>query len=239
MQKAPDPWPARADMLQSLSGALLVAFVWAHMFFESSILLGKDAMLWVTRMFEGEPLFGKPYPKLVAVAVAVVFALVLLHALLALRRFPASQRQYHALHQHLGRLRHADSTLWYVQVITGFSLFFLVSAHLYPLFVQPGNIGPYASSDRVWSGNYWLLYVLLLIVVHLHAGIGFYRLTMKWGWFSGGHNPRIRQRLKTITWFVVGFYLLLGFASLATYTRIGYEHQDRAGERYRPQMEDH
>ena len=54
------------DVLQSLSGLLLVLFVWAHMFFESSILLGKDAMLWVTRMFEGEHLLGEPYPILVS-----------------------------------------------------------------------------------------------------------------------------------------------------------------------------
>ena len=52
-----DRGPARADILQSLTGLLLVLFVWGHMFFESSILLGKDAMYWVTRMFEGEHAF--------------------------------------------------------------------------------------------------------------------------------------------------------------------------------------
>ena len=48
--------PSRMDVVQSLSGLLLVLFIWGHMFFESSILLGKDAMLWVTKMFEGEHL---------------------------------------------------------------------------------------------------------------------------------------------------------------------------------------
>ena len=31
--------PARVDLLQSLTGLLLVLFIWGHMFFESSILL--------------------------------------------------------------------------------------------------------------------------------------------------------------------------------------------------------
>ena len=47
-------------------GVLLTLFVWVHMLFESSILLGKDAMYAVTRMFEGVPLFGKPHPELVS-----------------------------------------------------------------------------------------------------------------------------------------------------------------------------
>ena len=46
-------WPARLDQLQSLSGLLLVVFIWGHMFFESSILLGMEAMHRVSRMFEG------------------------------------------------------------------------------------------------------------------------------------------------------------------------------------------
>ena len=37
-------WPARLDWLQSVSGLLLALFMWGHMFFVSSILLGKDAM---------------------------------------------------------------------------------------------------------------------------------------------------------------------------------------------------
>ncbi|MFT5083853.1 MAG: fumarate reductase subunit C [Lentisphaeria bacterium] len=51
-------WPAWLDMTQGLSGLALMLFTWAHMLFVSSILLGKDAMYWVARMFEGEPLFG-------------------------------------------------------------------------------------------------------------------------------------------------------------------------------------
>jgi fumarate reductase subunit C len=227
-------WPARLDLMQSATGLLLVLFIWGHMFFESSILLGKDAMLWVTRMFEGEHLFGKPYPLLVSAAAAVVLLLIALHALLALRKFPANYRQYQRLNAHVASLRHLDTTLWTVQVITGFLLFFLASAHLLTVLVQPENIGPYASSDRIWTGRFWILYASLLLVVHVHAGIGVYRLAMKWGPFSAATSGLWRGRIKLALYCIVAFFLCLGTASLATYMRIGAEHAPYAGQRYVP-----
>lgn len=234
MARTVSAWPARLDVLQSLSGLLLVLFVWAHMFFESSILLGEEAMFRVSRMFEGEPLFGKPYPLLVCAVGVVVFLLIVGHAIAALRKFPASTRQYREFHRHAGTLRHPDTTLWYVQIVTGFSLFFLVSAHLYIVITQPGNIGPYASADRVWSGRFWILYALLLVAVHLHAGIGVYRLSLKWAGLPGGNAKRARSRRKFTLWCIVAFFVCLGSASLITYMRIGYRHADNIGERYVP-----
>ena len=231
--------PARADYLQSLTGLLLVLFVWSHMFFESSILLGKDAMYWVTRMFEGEPVFGRSYPLLVSVVACVVFALIAGHALLAMRKFPASYRQYKAFQQHMGDMRHADTTLWYVQVVTGFALFFLASAHLFVVILQPDNIGPYASADRIWTGRFWILYALLLVTVHLHAGVGAYRLVMKWAPIPAAGARRTRGRLKVAMWGVIVFFLCLGTASLVTYMTIGRGHADRAGERYVPADANH
>lgn len=227
-------WPARMDILQSISGLLLLVFIWGHMFFESSILLGKDAMFWVTRMFEGEHLFGKPYPVLVSAVAAAIFLLVAVHAILALRKFPGNYRQYHQFQRHMGSMRHPDTTLWYVQVVSGFALFFLVSAHLFVVFLQPDNIGPYASSDRIWSGRFWILYALLLVSVHLHAGIGMYRLAMKWWPFTAASAALARKRLKLAMWCVIVFFICLGSASLVTYMKIGYEHADHAGERYVP-----
>ncbi|RLQ22404.1 fumarate reductase cytochrome b subunit [Seongchinamella sediminis] len=232
MRETINRWPARLDAAQSLSGLLLVLFIWGHMFFESSILLGKDAMLWVTRMFEGAHVLGRPYPALVSVAAALVLALIALHALLALRKFPANYRQYQRLNRHVGAMRHLDTTAWYIQVITGFALFFLASAHLLVVMLQPDNIGPYASSDRVWSGRFWLLYAPLLLIVHLHAGIGIYRLCLKWGPFSPQRLGLWRGRLKLAACCIVAFYLCLGTASLLTYMRIGAQHAPYAGERY-------
>ena len=46
-------WPARLDWCRALSGLVLALFMWGHMFFVSSILLGKDAMWTVTRVLRG------------------------------------------------------------------------------------------------------------------------------------------------------------------------------------------
>ena len=66
----PSHWPARLDLAQSASGLLLALFMWAHMAFVSSILLGKDVMWMVTKFFEGYFFFGRSYPGIVSTVVA-------------------------------------------------------------------------------------------------------------------------------------------------------------------------
>src|SRR5512147_1217397 len=68
-------WPARLDFAQSASGLALGLFMWGHMFFVSSILLGNDAMWRVTKFFEGYFFFGRSFPVLVSFVVATVIAL--------------------------------------------------------------------------------------------------------------------------------------------------------------------
>jgi fumarate reductase subunit C len=227
-------WPARLDWLQSASGLVLALFMWGHMFFVSSILLGKDAMWTVTKFFEGYFIFGRALPWLVSLVVATVLAIFVTHALLAVRKFPISYRQYRAYADHKNHMHHGDTTLWWWQVITGFALFFLASAHLFVMLTQPETIGPYGSADRMWSAHLWPLYLVLLFAVELHGGIGLYRLAMKWGWFNGPDPDATRARLKTLKWALTAFFLVLGLATLAAYVKIGIEHAPRAGEVYTP-----
>ncbi len=227
-------WPARLDLTQSATGLILVLFMWGHMFFVSSILLGKDAMWTITKLFEGYFFLGTSHPWVVSIAVAGVIALIVVHAVLALRKFPASYRQYATFHAHMRMMRHEDTTLWFWQVVTGFAMFFLAPAHLFVMLSRPDRIGPFESSDRVWSDHFWPLYILLLLAVELHAGIGLYRLAVKWGWLAGADADATRVRLKRLKWAISVFFLALGFLTLAAYVKIGIEHQDRYGERYVP-----
>ena len=75
--------------------------------------------------------------------------------------------------------------------------------------------------------------IVLLLVVEVHAGIGLYRLAVKWGWL-GGAGPSGRRRLYRLKTALTAFFLALGLVTLAAYVRIGFEHRDRAGERYQP-----
>ena len=227
-------WPARLDWLQSASGLVLALFMWGHMFFVSSILISKDAMWTITKMFEGYFIFGTAYPVIVSFVVAGVIALFVGHAMLAVRKFPINYRQYKLFRDHQKLIDHGDTTLWIWQVYTGFALFFLASVHLYLMLTRPHLIGPFESADRVWTERMWPLYILLLLAVELHGGIGLYRLAVKWGWFAGPDPGATRRRLKTLKWALTVFFIVLGLATLAAYMKIGYEHRDRVGERYTP-----
>jgi fumarate reductase subunit C len=229
-------WPARLDLVQSGTGLVLALFMWGHMFFVSTILIGKDAMWTITKFFEGYFFFGKSYPVIVAFVVAGVAGLIVVHAFLAVRKFPISYRQFTTYRGHMRMMRHEDTTLWAWQAFTGFALFFLAAPHLYIMLTHPGLIGPFESSDRVWTGHYWPLYILLLLAVELHGGIGLYRLAVKWGWFGGTDPNATRRNLKRLKWALTVFFLVLGFTTLAAYIKIGIEHAPRHGEPYVPQL---
>jgi fumarate reductase subunit C len=227
-------WPARLDLLQSGTGLALGLFMWVHMFFVASILLGPDAMWTVARFFEGYHLVGRPLPWLVSILVAVIFALFVVHAALALRKFPASYRQHRTYREHMQGMKHEDTSLWYWQVVTGFALFFMASVHLYIMLTRPDRIGPFESADRVWSDVMWPLYLVMLFAVEFHGGIGLYRLALKWGWFAGPDPLATRRRLRAFKWAITVFFLLLGLATLAAYMKIGIEHAPNYGQPYVP-----
>lgn len=228
------PWPARLDLMHSLSGLLLGLFMWLHMLFVASILLGNDAMWTLSRFFEGYYLFGRSLPWLVSLFVAGIFIVLVGHAGLALRKLPTQWRQHAAYWSHMRAMRHEDTTLWLVQVVTGFGMLFLAPVHLYAMLMHPELIGPYESADRVWSGMMWPLYLVLLFLVELHAGCGLYRLAVKWGDFS---DPiAARRKLKRLKWAFTVFFLALGLLTLAAYIKLGIEHAPQVGERYEPAL---
>lgn len=227
-------WPARLDLLQSLSGLFLALFLVAHMAFVSSILISQELFYRVARFFEGEWLFGQPYPILVSLVAAGITCLLVVHAWLAMRKFPAGYRQYRAFTAHKNRLRHNDTSLWWLQVLTGFGLFFLTTIHLYDMLSQPSMIGPYESADRVWSGGMWPIYLMLLFTAELHGGIGLYRLAVKWGWFVGDEPDAGRRRLRRVRHVFSTFFITLGLLTLLAYINLGRAHAELAGERYVP-----
>ena len=230
--------PARLDFLQSLTGIILALFISGHILFESSILISKDAMYNMTLFFEGYFFFGEKHPSIISFLASSVLIIIIVHAGIALRKFPASYAQYKIFRRHMKSLNHHDTSLWAVQVSTGFFMFFLASIHLYTMITMPGDIGPYASSERVISEVMWPLYFLLLFAVVIHAGIGIYRLILKWGLFEASQQKYMKQRralLRSIMYFVITLYLVIGVTSLVRYMNIGLSGDFEKGERYHPQ----
>jgi fumarate reductase subunit C len=233
-QKKKSRIPAKLDFLQSATGLILAIFILFHLIFEASILFGKDSMYAITKMFEGEFLIEGGSPIFISILASIIFAIFIFHALLAMRKFPNSYREYLRLKTHAELMKHNDTNLWIIQITTGFLMFFLGSVHLYIVWTQPQNIGPFASSDRVYSDWFSPLYFMLLVSVVLHAGAGVYRLIMKWGWFDGKKPKENRIKTRKIIKAITIFYLVLGLLSLMAYIKIGYDHQKYYGERYTP-----
>jgi len=227
--------PARLDLLQSLSGLVLGLFMWVHLILVSSILLGKGAMNAVARFMELSFLRedgSGGYPFIPGVIAFGIFLVFIFHAGLAMRKFPSTWKQNRVFLSHMQMMRHPDTSLWYVQVVTGFIMFFLGSVHLYVIMTNAGSIDPYASADRFVTDWMWPLFLILLFAVELHAAIGMYRLAIKWG-ILDGEDPRVaRKKFKKIKNITSAFFLTLGILSWIAYVYIGIQHRAHAGERY-------
>ncbi len=226
--------PAKLDYIQSASGLFLGLFMWGHMFFVSTILISKDFMYTITKMFEGSLFFKEPQPWIVSAIVFFVFVVFIVHAMLGMRKLPITFRQYQAYKTHTSMMKHDDTTMWFTQAFTGFAMFFLGSAHLLMMMVKADAIGPYGSSERMYSDVMWPFYLLLLLAVEFHGGIGLYRLCVKWGWFEGENAKESRKKLKTVKWAVTAFFLALGLLTLAAYVKIGYDYSHGFVDKYKP-----
>jgi fumarate reductase subunit C len=206
------------------------------MLFVSSILISKDFMYTITKFFEGSFIFNEGQPIIVSIIAFIVFVIFIVHAALGMRKLPSNFKQYQVMKAHSKSMNHDDTKLWFIQAFTGFAMFFMGSIHLYIIMTHADAIGPNASSDRVWSEYMWPLYILLLLAVEFHGTIGLYRLCVKWGWFDGENPKATRKTLKKIKWALTVFFLVLGFASLAAYMKIGMENaaNGTVGQKYTP-----
>jgi fumarate reductase subunit C len=229
--------PAKLDLLQSLSGLALGLFMWVHLLLVSSILLGKDAMLFVTGMMEANFLRPEGYPILVAGAALTILVIFIVHAGLAMRKFPANYAQVKIMRSHIKMMHHADTTQWWTQAATGFIMFFLGSAHLFIIAINYDKIGPHLSAERFVYYGLWPMYLILLFAVELHGAIGMYRLAVKWGVFDGKDPRATRERLHRVKKGITVFFLTLGILSFCAYVKIGLEQRDTPGERYVPAAE--
>lgn len=216
--------PARLDFIQSATGLFLGLFMWLHMLFVSSILLGKDAFNSVVDLFELRFISDSQFMSYCTFAVAVgVFIIFFIHAAMGMRKMPINFRQWQIYRAHAKRMKHSDTNLWLVQACTGFIMFFLGSAHLIIIATSP-ELSANVSANRIFTHLMWLFYLVLLFSVELHGGIGLYRLCVKWGWFEGKDYKETRKKLKTAKWVLSFIFIALGIASMIAFMKIGYQN---------------
>ena len=221
------------EWISGLTGVFLALFMWGHMLFVSSILTGEQTFDFVADLFENTWL-----AQITIILITIVF---FVHFVTASRKIPGGLRDRKRMME-LGRsikksrsrwdqdvtsdirLRsHSETTLWIWQVRSGMTILVLGSIHLFIVGTDilqrtlgGAGITALESTNRVGSGL-WLLYVVLLVCVEFHAGIGLYRFTVKW--WLGKQLALIgkvtRRKTHIVEQFILMFFVLVGIVTLA------------------------
>jgi fumarate reductase subunit C len=58
--------------------------------------------------------FGADYPFLITCAAGMILTIFIVHAALAMRKFPESYRSYRTFRDHMAAFRHNDTSLWWL-----------------------------------------------------------------------------------------------------------------------------
>ncbi|MGC5325041.1 hypothetical protein [Brevibacillus sp. SYSU BS000544] len=191
------------ESIQTVSGLLLVGFLWTHMLFVGSILLGVKA-------FNTLALFMEEY-KLLNVAVVFIILTVGAHVAAVFRRIPSRWQDQKIVWKHAKIIKHNDTWSWLFQSVTGMAMLILIAIHVFTVVYV--GIDAKLSADRVQSWMLWF-YLVLLILAEYHASVGIYRTFVKWG-FVKRHS--IKNVLTVVTIFTIG----LGAASLWAFYMVG------------------
>ena len=197
---------ARVDLIEMISGLLLVLFMFGHLLMLSTILLGPDTMNGLAGFLERPPFYMAQIG-----AVGVVF-LLLVHIVTAGRKLPSRVREQTMIWRISRQLRHVDTWLWSIQVVTGMLILLFAAIHLW-VILTTFPIDAVKSSRRV-AESFGYLYLPMILVVELHVGIGLYRAVVKWTAF----NRRVGSMIK---WGLTGLFLVIGYSVLVTFWSYG------------------
>ena len=199
------PRPSRTsaylDWLQMLTGAGLVLFMWCHMVLVASVNLGADVMNAVAIFFEetymaqvGGPMIGFTF---------------LLHFILAARKVPFRMEQQATIWKHSRVLHHTDTWLWLIQAFTAMVILIMGSIHMFTV-LSTLPITAAKSAARIQGGFWLVFYLILLPMVELHVGIGFYRIAVKWGFI----RRKTRKGFKKFENILTGIFILIGLITI-------------------------
>ncbi len=197
----------KLDFLQMFSGILLILFLWAHMLLVASVIISPNLMNGIAWLFEATYMaqIGGP----------AIFALMLLHFILAARKMPFATGEQRAFIRHAGMMRHKDTWMWIVQVITALGILVMASIHMY-VVLSDLPITAQKSAARIQNGGWLPFYLFLLPLAELHVGVGFYRIGVKYGlitranrnWYQRAENSML------IGFIAVGLLTLVRFMFL-------------------------
>ncbi len=198
---------AYLDFLQMLTGLGLILFMWSHMILVASINLGPGAMNSLAKFLEDTYMAqtGGPF----------IGAAFLLHFILAARKVPFRSQEQKAIWRHSRTLHHLDTWLWVVQAGTAMIVLIMGSIHMWTILTNL-PITAAKSAARIQGGFWLVFYIILLPMIELHVGIGFYRIGVKWGIIKRSNRPFFKrlENILTLCFLIIGVVTLYTFYTL-------------------------
>lgn len=192
---------AYLDTLQMFTGVALILFMWSHMILVASVNLGPGVMNAIANFLEETYLAQTGGPL-----IALIF---LVHFVLAARKIPFRAKEQKMMWEHSVRFNHLDTWLWNVQAVTAMIILIMGSVHMWTVLTNL-PISAAKSAARVQTGWWLFFYIILLPMIELHVGIGFYRIGVKWGWITRSNRKglkRFENRL-TLVFVTIGLITL-------------------------------
>ena len=212
------------EILSGGTGFLLTIFIWFHVFDVGSLLFGPEGFDRLAEFLEG---------MYIAQPIVIIVALLFFaHALAAARKIPARVRERRRLNRLARELAasgrqwtagegaerpHEDSRLWVWQIRSGMLILLLGSFHIglmtidtfTALWGERHGMEAATTMERVAAGMSWF-YLLLLVLLAIHASVGIYRLALKWGVFARRSRPALKRfaRIFGIAFLAAGLFVL-------------------------------
>ncbi len=202
--QVPSRTSAYLDWLQMLTGAGLIMFMWSHMLLVASVNLGADVMDSLAGFLE--------HTYMAQVGGPIVGCMFLLHFIVAARKVPFRVESQTAIWKLSRQLRHTDTYLWLVQASTAMIILIMGSIHMWTVLTDL-PITAVKSATRVQGGFWLVFYLILLPLVELHVGIGFYRIAVKWGFIQ----RKGRKGFKRFENILTGIFVSIGLITLVRF----------------------
>lgn len=197
---SPGNLSGRLDFIQAISGILLILFLWAHLILVSSVIISPALMNGIAWFFE--------VTYMAQIGGPIILLLMVFHFVVAARKMPFRTGEMLTFWGHAKMLRHKDTWLWVVQIVSAIVILILASIHIYTV-LGTLPITAAKSAERVQNG--WLtFYLFLLPMAELHVSIGFYRLGVKYGYIT----RESRGKFQRVEYYMAGTFIVIGLLTL-------------------------
>jgi len=182
--------------------------MWSHMILVASVNLGAGAMDTLARFLEAT--------YMAQVGGPVIGSIFLFHFILAARKVPFRVEQQTAIWRLSRQLRHTDTYLWLIQAFSAMVILIMGSIHMWTVLTNL-PITAAKSAGRIQGGFWLVFYLILLPMVELHVGIGFYRIAVKWGFSRRSDRKRFKrfENYLTAVFILIGLITIIRFLTLS------------------------